>query len=123
MRVSGECGRRDPHGSVAAFSVVCGMCVARASDSTASTLPIENPFYSPDPDLFGHPDAYPLFTGFAAGLEEAGLAGRFPRETELRHIAIELLAEGSTVEEVMEDPSMIEDAIAEAQGILDQRQR
>ena len=92
-------------------------------DSTASTLPVENPFYFPDPDLFGHPDAYPLFTGFAAGLEEAGLAGRFPRETELRHIAIELLAEGSTVEEVMEDPSMIEDAVAEAQGILDQRQR
>ena len=81
------------------------------------------PFYFPDPDLFGHKDAYPLFTGFAVGLEEAGLAGRFPRETELRHIAIELLAEGSTVEEVMEDPSMIEDAIAEAQGILDQRQR
>ena len=89
----------------------------------ASTLPVENLFYFPDPDRFGHPDAYSLFTGFAAGLEEAGLAGRFPRETELRHIAIELLAEGSTVEEVIEDPSTIEDAIAEAQGILDQRQR
>ena len=98
---------------------MCGTDV----DSTASTLPVENPFYFPDPDLFRHPDAYPLFTGFAARLEEAGLSGRFPRETELRHIAIELLAEGSTVEEVIEDPSMIEDAIAEARGILDERRR
>jgi hypothetical protein len=91
-------------------------------DSTASKLPPED-FYFPDPDLFRHPDAYPLFTGFAAGLEEAGLAGRFPPEIELRHIAIELLAERSTVEEVEEDPSMIEHAICEAQGILDERRR
>jgi hypothetical protein len=28
-------------------------------------------------------------------------------ETEIRHIAIELLAEGSTVEEVVEDPSRL----------------
>ena len=91
-------------------------------DSTASKLPPEDPFYFPDPDLFRHTDVYPLFTGFAARLEEAGLAGRFPPENELRHIAIELLVERSTVEEVEEDPSMIEDAIAEAQGILDERQ-
>ena len=61
-------------------------------DSRASKLPPEDPFYFPDPDLFRHPDAYPLLTGFAARLEEAGLAGRFPPEIELRHIAIELLA-------------------------------
>ena len=97
----------------------CAPCV----DSTSSTLPPEDPFYFPDPDLFRHPDAYPLFTGFAAGLEEAGLAGRFPPEIELRHIAIELLAERSTVEEIEEDPSMIEHAISEAQGILDERRR
>jgi hypothetical protein len=92
-------------------------------DSRASKLSPEDPFYFPDPDLFRHPDAYPLFTGFAARLEEAGLAGRFPPEIELRHIAIELLAERSTVEEVEEDPGMIEDAIAEARGILDERHR
>ena len=42
------------------------------------------------------------------GLEEAGLAGRFPMDVELRQIAIELLAERSTVEEVDADQSMIE---------------
>jgi hypothetical protein len=64
-----------------------------------------------------------MFTAFAARLEETGLAARFPPEIELRQIAIELLAERSTVEEVEETPSMIEDAIAEARGILDERQR
>jgi hypothetical protein len=86
-------------------------------------VPREDPFYFPNPDRFRHPDAYALFTAFAARLEETGLAGRFPTEIELRQIAIELLAERSTVEEVEEDPSMIEDAIAEARGILDERQR
>jgi hypothetical protein len=86
-------------------------------------LPVEEPFYFPDPQLFGHPDAYSLFTGFATRLEETGLADRFPLDSELRYIAIELLAERSTVEEVEEDPSMIEDAIAEARGILEERRR
>ena len=71
-------------------------------------MPVDGPFYMPDPELFGHPDAYPLFTAFASGLEEAGLAGRFPMDVELRQIAIELLAERSTVEEVDADQSMIE---------------
>ena len=70
-------------------------------------MSVDGPFYMPDPELFGHPDAYPLFTGFASRLEEAGLADRFPGEVELRHIAIELLAERSTVEEVEEDPSRL----------------
>ena len=86
-------------------------------------MPVAGPFYMPDPELFGHPDAYPLFTAFASGLEEAGLAGRFPMDVELRQIAIELLAERSTVEEVEADQSMIEHAISEAQGILDERRR
>jgi hypothetical protein len=86
-------------------------------------LPPEDPFYFPNPDLFRHPDAYRMFTAFAARLEETGLAGRFPPEIEVRQIAIELLAERSTVEEVEEDPSMIEDAIAEARGIFEERQR
>lgn len=94
---------------------------AAGVESTASNLSPKDPFYSPDPELFGHPDAYVLFTAFAARLEEGGFAGHFPPETELRHIAIELLAERSTVEEVEENPRMIADAIAEAQGILDER--
>ena len=92
-------------------------------DSAASKLTPKDPFYFPDPELFGHPDAYALFTAFAARLEEAGFADHFPPEPELRHIAIELLAERSTVEEVEEDPRMVADAIAEAQGILDERRR
>lgn len=84
-------------------------------------MSVDGPFYMPDPELFGHPDAYPLFTGFASRLEEAGLADRFPTDVELRQIAIELLAERSTVEEVEADQSMIEHAISEAQGILDER--
>jgi hypothetical protein len=84
-------------------------------------MSVDSRFYMPDPELFGHPDAYALFTGFASRLEEAGLAGRFPMDVELRQIAIELLVERTTVEEVEADQSMIEHAISEAQGILDER--
>ena len=86
-------------------------------------MPVDGPFYMLDRELFGHPDAYPLFTGFASRLEEAGLAARFPMDVELRQIAIELLAERSTLEEVEADQAMIEHAISEARGILDERQR
>jgi hypothetical protein len=79
------------------------------------------PFYMPSPDLFGHTDAYRLFTGYAAELEQAGLAERFPPEAELRHIVIELLAERYAVEDVEEDLRLIVDAIAEARVILDER--
>ena len=47
-------------------------------------MPVDGPFYMLDRELFGHPDAYPLFTGFASRLEEAGLAARFPMDVELR---------------------------------------
>ena len=80
-------------------------------------------FYFPDPDLFGHPDAYPLFAGFASRLEDAGLASRFPADTELRHIAIELLAEQTTVEDIEIDPTLIDAAIIEARSILENRRR
>ncbi len=86
-------------------------------------MSVDGPFYMPDPELFGHPDAHPLFTGFASRLEEAGLSGRFPMDVELRQIAIELLAERTTVEEVEADQSMIEHAISEAHGIHDARRR
>jgi hypothetical protein len=79
------------------------------------------PFYFPSPDLFGHPAAYPLYTGYAAKLEEAGLAERFPPQAALRHIAIELLAEREAVENLLEDTSLIEDAIDEARHILEER--
>jgi hypothetical protein len=76
------------------------------------------PFYMPSPDLFRHADAYRMFTSYASKLEEAGLRDRFPADADLRHIAIELLAEREPVENVEEDLELIEDAIAEARGIL-----
>lgn len=81
------------------------------------------PFYFPSPSLFGHADAYPFFTGFAADLEKAGFSDRFPEdEPEVRHVAIELLAEHhGHVEIIVEEPDLIDDAIAEARGILDER--
>ena len=79
------------------------------------------PFYLPNPDLFGDPDAYPLFTAFASRLEAAGLANRFPADVELRHIAIELLAEQTTIEEIELEPTLIDAAIIEARPILENR--
>jgi hypothetical protein len=81
------------------------------------------PFYMPSPDMFGHPDAYRMYTGYAAKLEEAGLADRFPPEAELRHIVIELLAEREAVEDVEQDLRLIDDAIVEARDILDERRK
>ena len=76
----------------------------------------------PDPNLFGHADAYRLFTSYAAELEEAGLADRFPPDTELRNIAIELLAERYAVEDIARgELHLIDDAVAEARGILNER--
>lgn len=81
------------------------------------------PFYMPNPNLFGHADAYRLYTGYAAKLEEAGLANRFPAEAELRNIVIELLAERHAVEAVAENLHLIDGAVAEAQDILKERRK
>lgn len=78
-------------------------------------------FYMPEPALFGNEEAFRLYTGFAAGLEAAGLADRFPNEMKIRQTAIEILAERYTVEEVVADPSIIEFAVLEAHEILDPR--
>jgi hypothetical protein len=78
-------------------------------------------FYMPDPDLFGHADAYSLFTTYAASLEEAGLASRFPDDAEIRKIAIELLAERYALEDVEENESFIDNAVAEALIISEER--
>jgi hypothetical protein len=81
------------------------------------------PFYMPDPDLFGHADAYHLFTRYAAELDEAGFADRFPANAELRHIAIELLAERYAIDFLRADPTLIDEAIGEALHILEQRRQ
>lgn len=81
------------------------------------------PFYAPSPDMFGHADAYRLFTGYAAELEKAGLADRFPPEAEVRHIAVELLAERHSIDTVEEEPSLISEAIGEAHVILQERRQ
>jgi hypothetical protein len=72
------------------------------------------PFYFPDPAMFGHNDAYALFTKYAASLEDAGLERSFPSDVEVRKIAIELLAERCAVEDAADDPRVIADAIVEA---------
>jgi hypothetical protein len=79
------------------------------------------PFYMPDPDVFGHSNAYVLFTGFAAKLEMAGLADRFPRDTEVRHAAIELLAQRHQVEDLVEERYLIPEAIEEARYYILER--
>jgi hypothetical protein len=79
------------------------------------------PFYMPDPGLFGHNDAWHLYTSFAAALEDAGLADRFPADPDIRKVAIELLAEREAVENVEADPSLIDDAAEEARIILRER--
>jgi hypothetical protein len=80
-----------------------------------------DPFYMPSPDMFGHPDAYRMYTAYAAELEAAGLADRFPKDAEVRHIAIELLAERYAVELIADEHDRIDDAIAEARLILEER--
>jgi hypothetical protein len=60
-----------------------------------------------------------MVTGYAATLKAAGLADRIPPEVELRHCAIELLAQCYAAEDVEQDLSLIEDAIEEARGLLD----
>jgi DNA-binding MarR family transcriptional regulator len=75
----------------------------------------------PSPSLFGHSDAYRLYTGYAARLEKAGLADRFPDDADLRHIVVELLAERYAVEDVSNEPDLIDEATVEARGILAER--
>jgi len=74
----------------------------------------EPPFYFPDPDLVGRQDAHAAFTKYAARLQDAGLERSFPTSAEVRHVAIELLAERYAVEELGGDPRLIADAIVEA---------
>ena len=76
-------------------------------------------FYMPEPALFRNPDAFRHYTNYAAELEASGLADRFPDETDVRKTAIEILAERCAVEDVAQDPALIEDAVLEAYVILD----
>jgi hypothetical protein len=78
------------------------------------------PFYMPDPALFGHSDAFAAYTRYAAELDEAGLRDEFPIDSELRKIAIELLTERYSVEMVQEDRSLITESVDEAKIILRQ---
>jgi hypothetical protein len=80
-------------------------------------------FYLPTPDIFGHPDAYRRYTEYAATLEAAGVSDRFPAVAELRSIALELLADRYAAEDVAENPSLLDDAVAEARRILEARRR
>lgn len=77
-------------------------------------------FYTPPPSMFGHGDAFGMFTTFAAQLEAAGLRPHFPADERVRHVAIELLVEsyGVSVEDVVDDLSLIDRAVQEADAIV-----
>ena len=85
--------------------------------------PMAEPLYMPDPSLFGHSDAYRLYTTFASELEEAGFRDRLPREPELRNIVIEMLAGREHIDNLIEDPSVIDETIREAEEALAQRRQ
>jgi hypothetical protein len=72
------------------------------------------PFYFPGPSTFEHPVALDMYTGYAASLVDAGLERSFPSDPELRAIAVELLTERHSVEDLAADPRRIADAIVEA---------
>jgi hypothetical protein len=76
------------------------------------------PFYMPSPDMFGHSDAYRMFTTYASELEAAGLADLFPSDADLRKITVELLAERYAAEDVGDDHDLIDEAVVEARTIL-----
>lgn len=78
-------------------------------------------FYFPSPDLFGNRFAWESYTTYAAKLEEAGLADLFPPEDDLRYIAIELLANRYRIEDVLEQPHLIDMAIQDAAALLEER--
>ncbi len=79
------------------------------------------PFYFPTSDMFGHPYAWQMYTGYAGRLVAAGLERSFPSDAEVRNAAIEMLAERYAVEDLADDPRLIADAIVEAVGWLDAR--
>jgi hypothetical protein len=59
-------------------------------------------------------DAWQMFTTYAARLQDVGLERSFPSDDEVRYVAIELLAERYSVEDVADDPRRIADAMVEA---------
>ena len=77
------------------------------------------PFYTPDPSMFGHDDAYRTYTEYAASLVKAGLEDRFPGGADLRARTVELLAERYAVADVLANPDpLIAEAVDEARGLL-----
>ena len=108
-----------PEGSLG-LSALFSSWQTDAARRTIVTLDGE-PFYMPDPSLFGQSDAYRLYTRFAAALWKARLSDRFPNDPDLRKLSIELLAERENIEDVERDPGLIDEAIAEAHVILSNR--
>lgn len=78
------------------------------------------PFYMPEPDLFGHRFAYERYTGYAAELEVAELVDRFPLDPDVRRITIELLADRYVVSDVVENPDLIDAAVDEARTVFEE---
>jgi hypothetical protein len=81
------------------------------------------PFYVPDDDVIGHSDAHRRYATYAAKLEQTGLASRFPAETDVRHMAIEMLADQASIHAVRDDQNLIDDAVAAARAFLEERRK
>jgi hypothetical protein len=79
------------------------------------------PFYMPAPGLFAHRDAYRRYTAYAANLEAAGLAERFPDYGDLRYVLIELLADRYPVGLARDYPFLIAQLVPEAEAIIARR--
>jgi hypothetical protein len=82
---------------------------------------VSAPFYFPRPDLFGKKFAWEQYTTYAARLEDAGLADHFPSEDDLRFLTVELLVDRYRVEDVIEQPHLIDTAVEDARAILAER--
>jgi len=81
-------------------------------------------FYVPDAALReDSEDAYHLYVEFARDLKMAGLADRFPSDAVVRRHTVEMLAEHYQVSELVDQPSIVADAIVQVVSVLSERDR
>jgi hypothetical protein len=81
-------------------------------------------FYVPEATLReDSADACHRYVEFARDLRMAGLADRFPSDAEVRHNTVEMLAERYRVAELVDQPSIVADAIVQVVTAICERDR